>query len=411
MTAAGLAVPPPDDGQALELVMTMISALSPLGQAEAERALTLHLRRLPEKWEQRVGELFFLSQLVEQHGRRPATAGRDLPRGMLRRRARGIAAADDPALPALRDRHAAADGWPGVPTVSRDFYDERRPDGITTSQRLVERYGSWLGACRAAYGLQPDGRHTGPGRSWARPAILDNGRRLYTVNDCLAAIRACATALQRLPTTTDYVSWRAARLSARPTADRRRLGLPTIDTINAHCGPWRDAISKARIDPDELAAARASRVPSTAAPPTPPGTTAEARLLALSPADLAELGITAERRDKLAQRGCGTMPLREAVTFARVLDGSLDWLAGRSADPNTAPPASLMLDRAVVGALRAKKGLSEESLRGRLRLPLGRWRRMLNGSADPALDELAKLADLLGTTIDALLRAPQESRR
>jgi hypothetical protein len=97
-----------------------------------------------------------------------------------------------------------------IPYVERQQYDERRAaetSDAPSSERLVERFGSWKRVCWAAWLLQPDGRKATGGTPYSR---LYPGRSRppeYTVEECFASIRACADALGRAPSSADYHRW------------------------------------------------------------------------------------------------------------------------------------------------------------------------------------------------------------
>lgn len=140
----------------------------------------------------------------------------------------------------------------GFPTLQRKEYDRLRPATATSSAALVKRYRSWSAACYAAYGLQPDGRWTGPGRPWpsqhGRPSI-----KPYTRPEVLTALRQCQRELGRRATDNVYARWRREKQKdalKRGTTVR----LPSVPVIYRHYpaahGGWnsalRDAGSKGR---------------------------------------------------------------------------------------------------------------------------------------------------------------------
>jgi hypothetical protein len=135
----------------------------------------------------------------------------------------------------------------GFPTLPRKEYDRLRPATATSSAVLVKRYGSWHAACYAAFGLQPDGRWTGPGRPWpsshGRPAT-----KPYTREEILAALRQCQRDLDRRPTAKVYDRWRRAKQAG---AHRRgtTIRLPSLPAIYRYFpaarGGWNSALRDA----------------------------------------------------------------------------------------------------------------------------------------------------------------------
>jgi hypothetical protein len=81
------------------------------------------------------------------------------------------------------------------PYVERSLYDEGRSKEASDSPpsaRLIERYGGWPRACRAAWGLLSDIRSFGPADPWSRPPRrpeLRRGRRGCERGDALRRVR------------------------------------------------------------------------------------------------------------------------------------------------------------------------------------------------------------------------------
>jgi hypothetical protein len=160
------AVVPPSDDAGLKVVLRMIDAVELVPLAELERALRLRLHPPAPLGPQRLAELGFLAELIERDG--------------------------------TGDLHPET--WPGVPVVPRHRYDELAPEHAWSSQRLVERYAGWLGVCRAAYRLRPDGRTSaGPGQPWAMRHAVRDGRFRWDRERCLEWPRRCAGELGRPP--------------------------------------------------------------------------------------------------------------------------------------------------------------------------------------------------------------------
>jgi hypothetical protein len=108
-----------------------------------------------------------------------------------------------------------------LPYVERQVYARRRqpeaPDA-PSARELCKRYGSWQGACIAAWGLLADGRN----RFGIRPPGTKPGLRKpppYTVEEAIASVIACERALGHIPSSFEYHMWRTARVRRA-----RRLG-------------------------------------------------------------------------------------------------------------------------------------------------------------------------------------------
>jgi hypothetical protein len=114
-----------------------------------------------------------------------------------------------------------------LPVIERQDYEARREAERPTATRaalLVERYGSWRRACWAAWGLLADGRkamggsprpHVRPYEGFTKPAV--------------DAVRACADAIGRAPSTRDYKEW----ADARRRKARDRGATPDVPSYNA----------------------------------------------------------------------------------------------------------------------------------------------------------------------------------
>jgi hypothetical protein len=140
--------------------------------------------------------------------------------------------------------------YPGrLPYVERKIYDERRKvchAGAPSSSRLQERFGSWPRACRAAWGLHPDGRSIGDRDPWARP------RRgvPYTVEEAEASVRLCAEAVGHVPSSHEYHMWVIAR-RARARASGEHVRIAHLSSVYRLIAPdrsggngWRLVISR-----------------------------------------------------------------------------------------------------------------------------------------------------------------------
>ena len=223
----GVSVPP--------AIAAMLDALEPAAILELERALRLRLQPTQSKAEQRVELLGFLAELLAQ----PLT-----------------------------------DSTRSTGRVSRRHYEQERPESAPQAQRLVELFGSWQRACRAANGLLPDGRWTGRANPWAQPVRGRPRAKPYTKDEVRAALRACALELGRRPTFTDYDRWREEK---RKHGDRveghRTRRLPPQRTIYrlypTGANRWRLALADAGITDRDLAQAAARRRTAALRPPEP----------------------------------------------------------------------------------------------------------------------------------------------
>ena len=278
-------------------------------------------------------------------------------------------------------------------------YDQLRPDSAPSAAQLTAHYGTWQRACRAADGLLPDGRYAGIGLPWVNlPAGRPRADR-YTREDAVAAIRECALALLTHPSCHQYLLWARGRNAARDGRDQQRR-LPSHAVIMRCFGGYRAALAAAAISDEELAAASAERaglaLGRLASSP-------RSRLAAISAEDCMRLGLDADTILRLGADGFGWLPLPDAIELTSALGGSLDWLAERTPAPGETPPSGAVLNAARVRELRDQSALSDCELRTRAGLPLGPWRRLLNGSFTPTLAQTAQIASALGAPIDQLL--------
>jgi hypothetical protein len=176
----------------------LLDHLSSEGLKEVGRALHARLNAPPTPAERRVAELRYLTRLLEERPQYPERP----------------------------------------PYVPRTVYDERRaseaPDA-PPSARLTERYGSWARACRAAWGLLSDGRYFGKAQPWPRPP----GRPAnFTVEEAVASVQECATALGRIPSSHEYTLWVVNR-RARARASGEPCRIAKIDAVLRLLAPDR----------------------------------------------------------------------------------------------------------------------------------------------------------------------------
>jgi hypothetical protein len=173
----------------VEIVLAMLEVSSERTRREIQRLLAAELQPPPTAAERRLAELSFLSSLLNS----PVSDGS-----------------------AFRQ-------------CERLEYDRLRPPEAPSSRHLVETYGSWLRACRAAYGLQADGTTTGPGRPWAATLPGERRARQYTRDEVIAAVQRCAQELgtagiTNTPTSWQYDEWvRRHKLAAERRSQTLRL--------------------------------------------------------------------------------------------------------------------------------------------------------------------------------------------
>lgn len=375
---------------AMGVLLAMLDEVGEFGLVELERALTVLLQAPARTAAQdRVATLLGLSQLLESE--------------------LAVQVPNHPIAPVQ---------------VPRDVYDAARPDGAPSAQALAARFGTsqengWSWACRAAWGLLPDGRKTQPGLAW--PSALRGRKRPPRADRDLviASLRACAFKLLRRPSSNVYAAWLEAH---RRRDGARRGGAPagpvqrraTMGAIYKQFPRgWASALAAADITDRELAHARAALASTVTArrragePPGPP-TPAQA-LEQLDAGRSAALGLDERARARLARRGFGELAVSRAAAVAVAFGGSLDWLAELDAEPGgPADPGA----RFCAPALRAEAKRADvklEALRARARLDVSGWRAVVTGKREPTLAHLTVWARATRTTVTALTtteRAP-----
>lgn len=375
------------------LALAMVCGLEPLAQAEIHRALHAQLHPEPVAGQWRVKNLGPLARMLD---RWPDFMGRQ----------------PDP------DEELWWDGkpWPGVPVIPREVYDQHRPPGAPDSRRLVQQLGGkesggWLMVCRAAYGLLPDGRYLGCGRPRPMHRMLDGGKRgrpLWDPDRCAQAVRRCALDIGRVPSSSDYTRYQRAKARRLNDPDRLRFGLPTVQTVQNHLGPWPRVLRAARVQPEDLIAARKAWAPGSAQAKVHVQDTVIARLAALAELGLLRAGITARHRDRLVGlgalaneqgvRGLEKLTLAQAAQLAAALGGSLPWLLGEESVPGEPCPSDLTLDGEAVKQWLTKRGLQHTGVRTKLKLTLSQWRRALTGQHDLTVGQLRRLTDQLSVS-------------
>lgn len=168
MTAVALAEDDDRGGRhSVEIILAMLEIASERTRREIQKLLAAELQPPPTAAEQRLAQLSFLSSLING----PIPAGLEFGE------------------------------------CKREEYDKLRPLTAPSSRHLVETYGSWPRACRAAYGLQEDGSTTGPGRPWPGARRGEPRPDQYTREEVIAAVRRCAAELSAAGITSAPTSW------------------------------------------------------------------------------------------------------------------------------------------------------------------------------------------------------------
>ena len=422
------------------VLVLMVAELSAVGRSELHERLTAEITPRRDRVAERLAELGALAQILAEHGTIVARLDRavSLPEIHDRSEQRGKATGEasggarafngrgpDPASDyrahnPYRPGSEQHESW--VPTTFRrrrapireplpveqwrtvepGRYDELRPASAPSAAQLTARFGTWQRVCRSADGLMADGRYAGVGMPWSTGQFGRPRARGYAPEDVSGAIRDCALSLLTHPSCHQYLLWARARNAARDGRDQQRRRLPSHTVIMRCFGGYRAALAAAAISDEELAAARAQRaglaIGRLASSP-------RARLAAISAADCTALGLDAAAITRLGADGFGSLALPDAILFASVLGGSLDSLAETTPAPGQTPASDAVLNAARVRELRDQGALSDRELRDRAGLPLGPWRRLLNGSLTPTLAQAAQIAAALGAPIDDLLAA------
>jgi hypothetical protein len=283
-----------------------------------------------------------------------------------------------------------------APRLDRSTYDRVRPLSSLDSAQIIEQYGSWKGACELAYGV----------RSLDRPATARSERvgaaprTPYTPQEVRVAIRHCSEKLGRRPTGSDYQQWsRVARAHARQHG--RYLRLPSARSILRLYPRWKHALADAAVTDDFIADARSRWNPDGDLGDSFLPEPLSVRLETVVDAWEAIVDDKA-RRSRAAGGELGALLLGEAVILGCVLQGSLDWLAGRTHDPGTPASPLADFDPLKFSARRKKRGLAEQRAIEVLGLPIGACRRILRGTLEPTLAQVSTLASLIDCSIDAI---------
>lgn len=355
----------------------MLNALEPEALAELEHTLAVKLSGTPTAAARRVCELGALATLL----------------------------AEQP--PPLMDGK--------VPTVAIEAYEiyrEKHAPDAPDHRRLVERYGSWLRACRAAYLLLPDGRFRGPGHPWASPSRGRTRVSKYTVDELHEGIRLCGRSLGRAPSSGDFHRWgREKRRLARLAGTQREGGggakqprVPSISVLYRFyprgANRWRLALADSGLTEGDTAVGRARLLlGGRGAKPSSTGPVAQ---LALAPEVIASCGFTAEDVEQIQNEGFAWLDLGRAAAVAAGLGGSLEWLAGRSLHSGRPPALPASLNRPEYERLRKERRLTVKTVREALDLTQSPYAALVRGKREPQLVELMVIATLLRMTVDEL---------
>lgn len=125
------------------------------------------------------------------------------------------------------------------PYVERKIYEATYDvEGAPAAALLVEHYGSWKRACYAAWTLHEDGSWTEGGLPWPTTVKGKPATAAYTAKECVASIHACAEAISRIPSSMDYLRWRANRV-ARARRQGASIRLASVARILALLAPER----------------------------------------------------------------------------------------------------------------------------------------------------------------------------
>lgn len=377
LTAAVGLVDPTEPTPAVHALLVMLDSATDFGVVELEDALGALMKGpAPTTTELRVAELSALSQLLESE------------------------------LAVTYARHRIA-----PVQVSQRAYDATRPAGAPTSETLIQRYGGakkdgWSWACRAAWGLLPDGRKTKPGTGWAS-GLRGKKRPPRSDRDLvIRSIRECAFELLRRPSSNVYKEWLAAhrrRADSGPGGGQasnphRRASIPAV--YQQFPRGWTSALAAADITDAELADARAkllaerspaaasaAAVRAAASTPTP----AE-HLAGLDAAQLESVGLDERTRDRLLRKGFGELRVSQAAALAHALSGSLEWLVGTDGQPGEPADLTTRFDPDALRAAAKRSDIKLEALRAKARLDVSGWRAVMTCKREPTLAQLRRWA-------------------
>jgi hypothetical protein len=422
------------DGELPAPILRMVETLSTIGRSELVWRLQIDLTPEHDAPAERLAELGALAGILRDEGQFTARLSKHLDlaamqeeadqRAARRMQARGGSWSPDPArnyqahsprrdeptegfatvqFPGRRPRgriRAAlpVEEWRTVPPAR---YDQLRPATAPSAARLTNRYGGWTIACRAADGLLEDGRYLGIGRPWVTrpPAVRPGG---FTREEVVDAIRACALHTLTRPSGFRYQRWSEAKRRRAQRLGNPSVQLPTHTTIVRLFDSYAKALTAAKITDEYLDTERLRRA-GLAVHELP--TSPRVRLSEASASDLAEIRIDPDLVQALLAEGFNDLLLPQAVHLARILCGSLDWLAELTPEPGRPPAASAgtQVEPDAIRRLRTSAQISETELRAVIEMPLGPWKRILTGRDTPTLGLTTALGQALGASVSDIL--------
>lgn len=297
-----------------------------------------------------------------------------------------------------------------VPHLVREAYERHRaaqtPEALD-HRTLVSLYGSWLKACRAAHGLLPDGRYLGTGQPWPSPLLSRRRVPAYSLEEVHKAIERSALELGRVPSSRDYQQWSIEKKRrARQTGAKVRI--PDIKVLYRlypeGANRWLLAVAAARLNEVAIALARAKKLLGAAGVPERPDEPL-ARLRQVSDGELARAGFDAEGRAQLNAEGFGWLQLSQGIRIARLLEGSIDWMVGRSLDVGQPPEPTAAFDTDRLTSRLGESKVTPKTLREELDLPVGPYRDLVTGKREPSIAELVVIATVIGCPLAELLKA------
>lgn len=249
-----------------------------------------------------------------------------------------------------------------------------------------------LRATTAPSESKSDGRYGffGPKRQGVRPS-----REPYTRDEIIRAIRRCARELGVEPSSSTYEQW-AISCRAEGRKHGRPERIPRAYQMYRHFpaseGGYRAALTAARVDADELIAAKARRFGIDVREIAP---SAEEHLKMVSDNELSGAGLDREAIRVIRVGKIGKLDYSQAVSLARHLGVSMEWLAGATLHPGEPPANDERFDGRAFELRRRQRGIERGEVRRQLRLDEGRYRRLINGKFEPTLHEASLLARLL----------------
>ncbi len=378
---------PQEPSPVLHALLVMLDGATDFGVVELENALGALIRvPAPTSAEQRVAELSALSQLLESE------------------------------LAVTYARHPIA-----PVQVSQGDYDATRPPGAPSSETLIKRHGTsrndgWAWACRAAWGLLPDGRKTKPGSAWAS-GLRGKKRPPRSDRDLvIRSIRECTLELLRRPSSNVYIEWLNAhrrRAAGGPgggkaVQPKRRASIRAV--YQQFPRGWSAALAAANITDAELARARAKlladRNPGASARDADnaaaSAATPAARLAGLNAEQVAAVRLDERTCDRLVRKGFGELAVSQAATLANALGGSMMWLTRHDRDPGVPADPGTRFDPDALRAAAKRSDIKLEALRAKARLDVSGWRAVMTRKREPTFAQVERWTDALRCGLEEL---------